>query len=487
MDKYAWERIEDLPKNWRELSSKELESLSSIWIEQSEKLKESDALKIFNERLRRQWAIETGIIENLYTIDRGITQLLIEKGIIAGLIPHGSTDKPVEHIISILHDQENVLIGLFDFVAKRRHLSASYIKEIHQALTFHQGTVKAIDGMGKLVEIPLIRGEWKNMPNNPTRTNGSVHEYCPPVHITSEIDHLVKMHQRHIDMNVPPEVEASWLHHRFTQIHPFQDGNGRVARALASLVFLRAGWFPLVIHRDIREEYIKSLEEADSGSLRSLVNLFAKIQKKEFVKALSISEYVLHYKEPIKQVVYSAVDRLKVKSLEKIEERRKVFTISNVLEDMAEKQLREVADVLTSELSMIEKQYSSGTDRSNEQTDHWFRSQIINIAREMDYYADTRTYRKWVRLKIKEERQAELVISFHSLGVEFLGVMAVSAFIEYRDKQEKGAVVVDGPYILSEDIFQFAYTENRQDVSNRFKEWLKKVVLIGLDQWRRQL
>ena len=33
------------------------------------------------------------------------------------------------------------------------------------------------------------------------------------------------------------EIEATWLHHRFTQIHPFQDGNGRVARALASLVF----------------------------------------------------------------------------------------------------------------------------------------------------------------------------------------------------------------------------------------------------------
>jgi len=23
----------------------------------------------------------------------------------------------------------------------------------------------------------------------------------------------------------PPEIEAAWLHHRFTQIHPFQDGN----------------------------------------------------------------------------------------------------------------------------------------------------------------------------------------------------------------------------------------------------------------------
>ena len=49
---------------------------------------------------------------------------------------------------------------------------------------------------------------------------------------------------------VPVEVEAAWLHHRFTQIHPYQDGNGRVARALASLLFIKAGWFPVVVTRD---------------------------------------------------------------------------------------------------------------------------------------------------------------------------------------------------------------------------------------------
>jgi Fic family protein len=45
-------------------------------------------------------------------------------------------------------------------------------------------------------------------------------------------------------------VQAAWLHHRFTQIHPFADGNGQVARAIASLVFIEAGWFPLILKRD---------------------------------------------------------------------------------------------------------------------------------------------------------------------------------------------------------------------------------------------
>jgi len=93
------------------------------------------------------------------------------------------------------------------------------------------------------------------------------------------MDRLIAMHKEHQQKDIPPEIEAAWLHHRFAQIHPFQDGNGRVVRALASLVFLRAGWFPLVVNRDERVEYIESLEKADQGDFASLVNLFAMIQK----------------------------------------------------------------------------------------------------------------------------------------------------------------------------------------------------------------
>jgi Fic family protein len=43
-----------------------------------------------------------------------------------------------------------------------------------------------------------------------------------------------------------PVARAAWLHHRFISIHPFEDGNGRVARALTLLVLLKANYAPLV-------------------------------------------------------------------------------------------------------------------------------------------------------------------------------------------------------------------------------------------------
>ncbi len=148
MKDYRWRPIEDLPENWPELAAPELPALSAAWRKYSKKLRDSDSLKHFNDKLRREWAIETGIIENLYLIDRGVTQTLIEKGIEASLIPYGSTDKPVERILPILKDQEEVVEWLFDFVfgEQRRELSTSYIKQLHQAFTRHQDTTTAVDG-----------------------------------------------------------------------------------------------------------------------------------------------------------------------------------------------------------------------------------------------------------------------------------------------------------------------------------------------------
>jgi len=116
------------------------------------------------------------------------------------------------------------------------------------------------------------------------------------------------MHLEHESLTVPPEIEASWLHHRFAQIHPFQDGNGRVARALASLVFIKAGWFPLVVTRDHRARYIEALEEADKGALPSLVNLFSALERKAFVDALGIAREVIQEEERIEQVISSIGD-----------------------------------------------------------------------------------------------------------------------------------------------------------------------------------
>jgi Fic family protein len=433
-------------------------------------------LKHFNERLIREWAIETGIIENLYSIDRGVTQTLIEKGIEASLIPHGSTDKPVERILPMLKDQQEVVEGLFDFVAQRRELSTSYIKQLHQAFTRHQETTTAVDGLGRVVDVALLRGEWKRLPNNPTRPDDGVHEYCPPEQVASEMDRLIVLHKEHQQKLVPPEIEAAWLHHRFAQIHPFQDGNGRVVRALASLVFLRAGWFPLVVNRDERVEYIESLEKADQGDLSSLVNLFARIQKKAFNLALSLSEQVILAGDPLQQIIAAATERLKNRKRISTEQ----ITLSHHLEEFAKQKLSDQAARLSEALRSVDPTYSAGVTRNNESNASAWEVDARRIAREMGYQADSDTYHAWLQLDIFERLSSQIVVSFHPMGPEFLGLMAISAWIRLP-------TLAPPVTPLSEAPFQFSLQDDEAQVTQRLDKWLDDVLLVGLDLWRKQL
>ncbi|MCU0568360.1 MAG: hypothetical protein MUF49_17400 [Oculatellaceae cyanobacterium Prado106] len=88
-------------------------------------MRQSGEFQTFSEKLRREIAIETGIIERLYNLDRGITRLLIEQGINEALIPHGATDRPVKQVVSLIKDQESAIEGLFDFVGGQRMLSTT--------------------------------------------------------------------------------------------------------------------------------------------------------------------------------------------------------------------------------------------------------------------------------------------------------------------------------------------------------------------------
>lgn len=286
---YRWQPIADLRDDWQRLADADLRRLADEWNETRGKLGSDRAIEEFSDRLKREWAIETGLIERVYTLTRGITEILIERGLREEFIPSSATDRDPGLVFDMIQAHADAVDGLFDFVKRERELSTSYVKELHAALLAHQETATARDVFGRRVEMPLPRGEYKRRPNNPVRPDGLVHEYCPPEQVASEMDRLIEMHLEHGERGVSPEVEAAWLHHRFTQIHPFQDGNGRVARALATLVMIRAGWFPLVVTDAGRADYIYALEMADRGDPGQLVRLFSGIQRRAFEGAMGVA------------------------------------------------------------------------------------------------------------------------------------------------------------------------------------------------------
>lgn len=63
-----------------------------------------------------------------------------------------------------------------------------------------------------------------------------------------------------IDINNAHETYAK-LHLAFVHIHPFADGNGRLARLIANIPLLKSGLPPLLIKQDTRREYITLLAD----------------------------------------------------------------------------------------------------------------------------------------------------------------------------------------------------------------------------------
>ena len=485
---YRWRPIADLEEPAELLEKPELRQLAEIWEEQRHNLEDHHGLIAFQERLRREWSIETGLLERIYTLDRGVTEVLIERGLHASLIPHDAVGQDPERIIAILRDHEQAIDFLFDVVKGTRRLSESFIKELHALLTRNQETSAAVDSLGRRVDVTLVRGAYKALPNNPSRPDGTVHEYCPPEHVASEMQRLLELHEAHSTLTA--EVQAAWLHHRFTQIHPFQDGNGRVARSLATLVFIKAGWFPLVV-RDVVEErtrYLDALEAADFGELKPLVAAFGSAQRKAFVQALGISSQVLRHGR-IEQVIAATRDQLVAREAARRVEWDRAKVTARELQQRARSRFQEVRNRLISQTGALLETSQSFVDVGGDADGrgHFFRNQVIDTARRLGYFANLAEFREWVRLVLETGNRAEILVSFHGSGHEFRGVLAASACFFRREQTEQGEREIASVTPLSSDIFQINYREPADQAATRFDEWLEDAMVKGLEVWRKGL
>jgi len=470
------------------MANYELESLALVWNEQRERLSEMESLTEFNERLQRRWAIETGVIEQVYELDRGTTEILIKQGIDASLIPHDATNKDPEIVAEIIKDHKEAIEGLFAFIKGTRLLSTSYIKELHAVITRHQHKSAGRNSQGMQVEITLIHGAYKKLPNNPSRPNGTVHEYCPPEHVDAEMDRLMEFYSKHESRNIPPDVEAAYLHHRFSQIHPFQDGNGRVARALSSLVFIKAGWFPLTITRDNRARYISALERADRNDMNDLVNFFALIQRKAFVGALSIAGEVRLSKEP--EQVVEAAKVIFEKRREKLRrEWEKAKDVARELQEVAARRFKQVALKLKNDIGPYAPEYEFFADgeSAGEKRDWFFRWQMVETAKKLEYFASASTYRSWVRLVMETDSRAEVLLSFHGMGRSFNGIIAASMCFWRSEEIEEGDRQAVDLTAVAEEVFQINYREAKEHVIKRFQGWIEDGLVKALEMWRKGL
>src|SRR6266581_6281522 len=164
---YNWKPIGPLSDDEPRTDLAAMRPLYENWRASKKRLQESSEAQLadFNRRLIRRLSIETGILERLYDLDRGTTEALVANGFLEDLISHSSTNIEPARLIDILRDQEAAVQLVMDGVAKNRELTKSLLHELHTILTRHQATTTAVDQLGNRLEIPLLKGKFKEQPN----------------------------------------------------------------------------------------------------------------------------------------------------------------------------------------------------------------------------------------------------------------------------------------------------------------------------------
>jgi hypothetical protein len=289
MTEYAhkWTPVVDLPDNFLELRDDKFNEIANKWLQIKENINE-DFFKDFLEKIKREWAIETGQIENLYFLNDEIKEKVIQEWILSVDIPHQVVMFDLIDPKLMIGSNKEVLDQLYKVVVQNYPIDNFLVRLLHADFVEHQHFAVGINPAGHHVPIPMSKGVYKRWPNNPRTSDGTVFEYCPPERTQSELDRLFGLHREHVGRGVPVEIEAAWLHHQFVLVHPFQDGNGRMARALASLLYIKAGFFPPIVKLGDKKNYIHALDQANDGDLKPFVFYLSGLVRTKLELCLSI-------------------------------------------------------------------------------------------------------------------------------------------------------------------------------------------------------
>jgi Fic family protein len=256
---------------WGELSQEDADLWSRFAASLEERRKEAspEVLKSAVEVAVRAAALDTGAIEGLYSVDRGFTMTVA----LQSLTWEQAIEERGAGVRELFEAQLAAYELVLDAVTHRLPITEAWIRALHETLCAPQKTYRVLTDQG-WQEQELPKGQYKTRPNHVRLTDGTMHAYAPVDQVPLEMHRLLEQIRTPEFEAAHPVLQASYCHYAFVVIHPFADGNGRVARALASTFFYRDRSIPLVIFENQRPAYLDALRAADLGDFRPVISFF---------------------------------------------------------------------------------------------------------------------------------------------------------------------------------------------------------------------
>lgn len=211
-------------------------------------------------RLERKFMLEFNYNSNHIegnTLTYGQTELLLLFGKVVNEANMKDLEEMKAHNVCLqmmltqAHDKESVL-------------SETFIRQLHKVMLREDYTVHRQLPGGKMTSYVVHAGCYKTRPNSVVTPTGERFDYASPEETPALMYDLVKWYNDEEEAGVLTPIElAALFHYRYIRIHPFEDGNGRIARLLVNYILLRHDYPMVVVRSKLKKDYLAALNQTD--------------------------------------------------------------------------------------------------------------------------------------------------------------------------------------------------------------------------------
>jgi Fic family protein len=230
-------------------------------------LKQLDALRPISadqeqriwQKFRLDWNYHSNNLEG-NSLTYGETKLLIMHGMTA-------QGKPLKDHLEITGHNE-ALHEIGDAIKQERPITETFLRQLHTLILKERYQVNAQTPEGLSTKKWVEVGKYKTQPNHVLTVTGEIFSFAEPLAVAAKMQSLVEQANQRKATPAEGLLLAAKLHYEFVLIHPFDDGNGRMARLLMNLVLMQYGFPPAIIKTEAKEAYFAALRQADGGQFR---------------------------------------------------------------------------------------------------------------------------------------------------------------------------------------------------------------------------
>lgn len=145
-------------------------------------------------------------------------------------------------------------------------LTETFIRQLHHTLLREDYKVYRQLPGGETTSYTVHAGQYKTRPNSVITPTGEKFEYASPEETPALMTDLVEWYREaEQDGTLNVAELCALFHYRYIRIHPFEDGNGRIARLLVNFILLRHNYPMIVIQSSDKNNYLNALNVCDAA------------------------------------------------------------------------------------------------------------------------------------------------------------------------------------------------------------------------------